>query len=71
MSRSLEDLKIKDFNQSSYDNAMNHLSVLMGSRNVEKSVRFMAILEGVSDMEQLINLMRRLYSQIKNQKDGK
>ena len=59
---------ITDLNQKQYDNAMSFLLQMASREFIEKVLAFNAKVESATRMEELLEIMRDLYSQLKKQK---
>lgn len=59
---------ITDFNQKQYDNAMSFLFPMASKEFIEKVLAFNVKVESATKMEELLEIMRDLYSQLKKQK---
>ena len=59
---------IADFDQKQYDNAMSFLLPMASKEFIEKVLAFNVNVESATKMEELLEIMRDLYSQLKKQK---
>ena len=59
---------ITDFDQKQYDNAMSFLLPMASKEFIEKAILFNVKIESATKMEELLEIIRDLYSQLKKQK---
>ena len=59
---------ITDFDQKQYDNAMSFLLPMASKEFIEKAISFNVKIESATKMEELLEIIRDLYSQFKKQK---